>query len=182
MFPAFLSSQNSKSIIFHKFWLVCYPNYVATLTKFHQEIQCKISIRQFCSQLPIKAALGGHVLTGWLHLASQWKKKLWFHLRFSWFLRLVFFRFHFWFLGFGFSVSASVSVLVSLHDDAFFAFVVELRVGRFGQLTSDLDRLLLGLFFWAARLRGQLSHGRFDRFLSWRDLHWIHFGRHFKFW
>jgi len=110
------------------------------------------------------------------------KKELWFHLRFSWFLRLVFFRFHFWFLGFGFSVSASVSVLDSLHDDALLAFVVELRVGRFGQLTSDLDRLLLGLFFWAARLRGQLSHGRFDRFLSWRDLHWIHFGRHCKFW
>lgn len=100
MFPAFLSSQNSKSIIFHKFWLVCYPNYVATLTKFHQEIQCKISIRQFCSQLPIKAALGGHVLTGWLHLASQWKKNFGFIFGF-----LGFFVWSFFGSIFGFLVS-----------------------------------------------------------------------------
>jgi len=100
-FPACLFCQNSKLIKFHKFWLACYLNYVATWTKFHQEIQCKISIWQFSSQLPIKTALWGHVLTGWLHLASQWKKELWFHLRFSWFL-LCLFRFHFWFLGSGF--------------------------------------------------------------------------------
>jgi len=153
---AFLSGQNSKLIKFYMmFWLACYLNYVATLTKFHQEIQCKISIWQFCSQLPIKAALWGHVLTVRLHILQVSQKKN-FGFIFS-FLDFFFRSFSVPFLVSWFrflSVFASVSVFADLHDDAFLAFVVELSVGRFGPLTSDLDRLLLGLFIWAARLCG----------------------------
>ena len=103
---AFLSGQNSKLIKFYMmFWLACYLNYVATLTKFHQEIQCKISIWQFCSQLPIKAALWGHVLIVRLHI-SQVSQKQNFGFIFS-FLDFFFRSFSVpflvsWFLGFGF--------------------------------------------------------------------------------
>jgi len=103
---AFLSGQNSKLIKFYMmFWLACYLNYIATLTKFHQEIQCKISIWQFCSQLPIKAALWGHVLTVRLHILQVSQKKN-FGFIFS-FLDFFFRSFSVpflvsWFLGFGF--------------------------------------------------------------------------------